>query len=183
MRPSRHSPLFLCILSLALTLNSVTGWARSAPWDIEKLPATQAPAFSLPDLEGKTIFSAAFQGQLLLINFWATWCGPCRAEMPALDRLQQKFKAQGLTVIGIAIDSDKAVVQKFMSAAKTKFPILHDPEMTCHDAYKVFSYPTTFLIDQQGIIQKYWTDAQEWDSEKFEKTLQGYLHQPQSPKP
>ncbi len=176
MRPTLRIPLCLILLILTLSTLSAPGWARTAPpWDIEKMPATPAPAFSLQDLAGKTISSASFQGQLRLINFWATWCGPCREEMPALDKVYQKFKGRGLAVIGIAIDSDKEVVKQFQSTTNTQFPILHDPEMTCHDAYKVFSYPTTFLVDRKGVIQKYWIGSQEWDGESFEKILLEHL--------
>jgi peroxiredoxin len=176
MKPTLTIPVGLAILLLCLTVFTSPAQARSAPWDIEKLPATPAPAFSLPDIEGKTLSSAAFKDQLLLINFWATWCAPCREEMPALDRLQQKYKQKGLTVIGIAIDSDQTVVKQFLNTAKIHFPILHDPTMTTHDTYKVFSYPTTFLVDRKGIIRQYWLGSQEWDGEEFGKIIQGYLH-------
>lgn len=161
---------------MACTLWSpCAGWARVAPWDIEKMPATQAPAFSLPDLSGNTVSSSAFKGKVLLINFWATWCAPCREEMPALDRLYNKMKDKGLSVIGISIDSEKTQVKDFITQTKSKFPILHDPEMTCHDEYKVFAYPTTFLVDKKGVIQKYWIGPQEWESDSFAKSLQEFL--------
>lgn len=173
-------PTFLLLLVLANLLCAALVpppvQARSAPWDIEKLPATTAPAFTLPDLAGKSHTSSTFQGQLLLINFWATWCGPCREEMPALDRLQQKFKDKGLTVIAIAVDSDKALVQQFLGSAPSHFLTLHDPEMTAHDAYKVYAYPTTFLVDRKGIIRQYWIGPQTWDGDEFAKTIQDYLH-------
>lgn len=169
-------PLPLMLLFLALITAAGPAWARTAPWEIEKLPATQAPRFSLPDLQGKRTASADFQGRVLLINFWATWCAPCRAEMSALDRIHQKYKDQGLTVIGVSIDNDQAVVKNFLDTTKVHFPILHDPEMTSHDAYKVYTYPTTFLIDRKGIIRQYWLGIQEWDGDEFGKLLQGYLH-------
>lgn len=165
----------LAVLTWALVFPGTTQ-ARVAPWDIEKLPSTQAPTFSLPDLNGKTVTLRSFKGKVLLINFWATWCAPCREEMPALDRLQHKMKDKGLSVIGISIDSDKALVSEFIAKTKSSFTVLHDPDMTCHDEYKVFSYPTTFLVDRQGVIRKYWTDPQEWDSDSFATTLQEFLN-------
>ena len=174
MKPVLIASLWLATLVMVLGAPS-TGLAQTAPWEIEKLPSSPAPTFSLPDMAGKAVSLTDFKGQVLLINFWATWCGPCREEMPALDGLYQKFKGEGLTVIGIAIDNDQNLVKQFLSATKTKFPILSDPDMTCHDAYKVFTYPTTFLVDRKGIIQKYWLGTQEWDNEQFEKILREYL--------
>lgn len=166
-------------LGVALTLITLTGpgacWARSAPWEIEKLPSTQAPAFSLPDLSGKQISSAGFQGRVMLINFWASWCGPCREEMPDLSQLHLKFKDKGLTIIGISIDSEQSAVKQFVDMAKPLFPILLDPEMKIHDAYKVYTYPTTFLVDRKGIIRHYWLGSQEWNGKQFEKILQEHL--------
>jgi len=167
--------LRLLLVMIVFTPTPLT-WARSAPWDIEKLPSTPAPSFSLPDLQGKTLSFSDLKGKLLLINFWATWCPPCREEMPAFERLQQKFRDKGVAVIGIAIDEDKAVVKQFLDTAKTHFQILHDPELKVHDEYKVFSYPTTFLVDQQGVIRQYWIGPQDWDGDEFAKILQGYLH-------
>lgn len=166
----------LCLLTMICSLwLPAISHSRTAPWDIEQLPSAPAPAFSLADLEGKTISSTTLKGQVLLINFWATWCAPCRQEMPALDSLHKEFKGKGLTVIGISIDSDLSPIKEFIAGAKTSFQILHDPEMKCHDTYKVFAYPTTFLVDRQGIIQKYWLGPQEWNSEEFKQTLQKYL--------
>ncbi len=174
MRITRYLSLWLLTIAMTMGATRVT-LAQTAPWDIEKLPSTKAPGFSLPDLSGKTITDATFHDKVLLINFWATWCAPCRDEMPALDRLQKKFEGKGLAVIGINIDSEQSLVKEFIKGAKTRFPILHDPSMKCHDAYKVFAYPTTFLVDRKGVIQKYWIGPQEWESEEFKQILQSYL--------
>jgi len=176
MKVTLNHWLTLCLLTIFMTMGcTAVGWAQIAPWDIEKLPGTKAPGFSLPDLTGKTVTSAAFRDKVMLINFWATWCAPCRGEMPALDRLQKQFEDKGLAVIGISIDSELSQVEQFIKDSKTQFQILHDPSMKCQDEYKVFAYPTTFLVDRQGIIQKYWIGPQEWESEKFKQILQSYL--------
>jgi len=110
MRVRLVPPLFLVLLLLmALVAVPIPGRAQIPPWEIEKLPSTPAPPFSLPDLQGKQITSTAFQGRVLLVNFWATWCAPCRNEMAALDRLQRKYQEQGLTVIGISIDQGMVI--------------------------------------------------------------------------
>jgi len=168
--------LTFVLLALLMTMGDTAAvQAQTAPWDIEQLPSTKAPGFSLPDPSGKTVTAADFRDKVLLINFWATWCAPCRGEMPALNRLQKEFEGKGLAVIGISIDSEQSKVREFIKDAKTQFQILHDPSMKCHDEYKVFAYPTTFLVDRKGIIQKYWIGPQEWESEEFKKILQSYL--------
>lgn len=169
----RNSILLITVMATLLTAE--TSLARTSPWDIEALPNSQAPAFSLFDTNGKTISSTAFQGKVMLINFWATWCAPCREEMPTLDALQHEFKGKGLAIIGINIDNDLSPVKQFIKDSKTKFLILHDPEMKIHDTYKVTSYPCTFLVDKKGVIQKYWLGPQEWNSDEFKKILQQYL--------
>lgn len=174
MRIFPRLALFVWTVVLIMGIAAVSQ-ARTAPWDIEKLPSTKAPGFSLPDMNGKIVTDAAFRGKVKLINFWATWCAPCRDEMPALDRLQKQFADKGLAVIGISIDSEPGLVKEFTKEAKTEFPILHDPEMKCHDSYKVFAYPTTFLVDRKGVIQKYWIGPQDWESAEFKQILQGYL--------
>lgn len=167
-------PLWWLVIVMTMGAAQVS-MARTAPWDIEKMPSTKAPGFSLPDLNDKIITAATFRGKVMLINFWATWCAPCREEMPALDRLQKQFAGKGLAVIGISIDSEQNLVKEFIKGVKTQFLILHDPAMKCHDEYKVFAYPTTFLVDRKGVIQKYWIGPQEWESEEFKQILQSYL--------
>ncbi|MDD5758986.1 MAG: redoxin family protein [Desulfobulbaceae bacterium] len=174
MKLSQQSIIVLFTL-MATLLVPQSSLARTSPWDIEVLPTTLAPAFSLPDTDGTPLSSKSFQGKVMLINFWATWCAPCRGEMPALDTLQQEYKGKGLVIIGINIDNDLGQVKQFIKDTNTKFLILHDPEMRTHDSYKVTSYPTTFLVDRKGIIQKYWIGPQEWNSEEFKNTLRNYL--------
>jgi len=169
-------PLCLAIIAITLLTGGISQARHAAPWDIEALPGKAAPAFSLTDFEGKEVGSTSLAGKVRLINFWATWCAPCREEMPALNALQQQFKDKGLTVVGINIDSDKKLAQKFIGEAKLSFLTLHDPELTCHDAYQVYTYPTTFLIDRKGVIQQYWLGPQEWTGQEFKQILEKYLH-------
>jgi peroxiredoxin len=90
----------------------------------------------------------------VLINFWATWCSPCRAEMPAIQRRYDALKDQGFTVL--AVDDNEAAqdVTAFAQAYELTFPILLDPGETVVGLYRVYAFPTTFIVDQQGVIQK-----------------------------
>jgi len=175
MRLPHFPSLWLAAIMITMITSGISQARSAAPWDIETLPGKPAPAFALSDGHGQEISSNSLKGKVWLINFWATWCGPCREEMPALNTLQQQFKDKGLAVIGINIDSNRELAQKFIQEAKLSFLILHDPEMKCHDAYQVFTYPTTFLVDQKGIIQQYWLGPQEWTGKEFKQTLEKYL--------
>lgn len=112
----------------------------------------QAPDFTLKDLEGKTISLSQFRGKTVLLNFWASWCGPCRAEMP---HLQKFFEESGddLTPIGVNLMEDRSQVERFAQKQGLTFPIALDLEGKVGSSYKVRSIPTTFFIDPEGIIR------------------------------
>ncbi len=165
------------LLAVVLLAPAAPALARVAPWDIEKLPSTPAPAFKLTDLGGQVFSSAAFAGRALLINFWAPWCEPCRKEMPALNAVARRFQDRGLTVIGVAVDNGQSELSKrFVAKTSPQFLILHDPELKMNDAFKVFAYPTTFLVDRQGKIRRYWIGAQDWDGRELRKVIEEALN-------
>jgi peroxiredoxin len=111
-----------------------------------------APAVQLKDLAGKAFSLAAFKGQVVLVDFWASWCGPCRKSLPELDGLQERFAAQGVKVVGISLDSDVNAMTAFLEKVPVRFTILHDPVGLTGEAFSVVAMPTTFLIDREGRI-------------------------------
>jgi peroxiredoxin len=111
-----------------------------------------APNFRLKDIAGDDVELASFKGQVVLLNFWATWCGPCEAEMPAIEERYQTFKSQGFTVLGVNLDEPVGDVVMFINRLGVTFPILLDPGATVFDLYRVRGYPTTFFIDRAGLI-------------------------------
>ncbi len=122
-----------------------------------------APGFSLSTLEGSNFNLSDLRGQYILLNFWATWCGPCKIEMPSLNYLHDKFKGKSLKVIGISNDMFGArVVEPYVKANKITFPILLDPQMDISKDYGITSLPTTFLIDPKGIIVGILHGAENW---------------------
>ncbi|CAN5363454.1 hypothetical protein BH24GEM3_BH24GEM3_14980 [soil metagenome] len=117
-----------------------------------------APAFAAATLDGDTLSLAALQGEAVLLNIWATWCLPCREEMPGLQRLHEELGEQGLRVVGVSIDSRGASrdVRDFLASHGISFTILHDPEERVTRAFRTTGVPETFLIDRQGRIVRRW---------------------------
>jgi len=111
-----------------------------------------APDFTLADLSGHSVSLSGFKGQVVLLNFWATWCPPCKLEMPTLQQHSVDYKDQGLVVVGVEAGEPKADVQDFANNLRLTFPILPDEKATVTDMYRVTALPTTFIIDRQGII-------------------------------
>ena len=115
---------------------------------------TPAPAWKLKDVEGKTVTSDQFKGKVVVLDFWATWCPPCRTEIPGYITLQKKYAADGLVVVGISMDTDGTEpVKKFIK----EFGINYTIVMGNDDIVSAFSpidgYPTTFIIDRDGLIR------------------------------
>ena len=112
-----------------------------------------APNFTLKNLDGKEVSLNQFRGKHVLVNFWATWCGPCKIEMPSLEALYEKFKDKNFALLAISNDMFGAnIVKPFVKAHKINFPVLLDPRLKVSNAFGVVSLPTTFMIDPQGKI-------------------------------
>lgn len=110
----------------------------------------QAPDFSLQALDGEAISLSQFRGRVVLLNFWATWCGPCRLEMPAI---QDRYNDGGFEVLAINFDEPAAQIVPFVGELGLTFPVLLDPGGNVQELYRVRGYPTSFLVDADGIIR------------------------------
>jgi cytochrome c biogenesis protein CcmG/thiol:disulfide interchange protein DsbE len=123
------------------------------------IPAPQrgflAPDFKLADPNGKTTHLSDLRGNPVLINFWASWCAPCKAEMPAMERVYQKFGNEGLTILAInsANQDNRTNALAFVAKLGLSFPILFDVDGSVSSLYQVRALPTSFFVDQQGIIR------------------------------
>jgi peroxiredoxin len=111
-----------------------------------------APAIQLKDQAGKSFSLATYKGQVVVVDFWASWCGPCRKSLPELDDLQARFASQGVKVVGISLDTDASAMTAFLEKVPVRFSILHDPAGQTGEAFSVVAMPTTFLIDREGRI-------------------------------
>ncbi len=128
----------------------------------EDLPV-DAPQFSLPLLDGSELALNDYQGKYLLVNFWATWCGPCKVEMPSLESLYRKFKKRNFAVIAVSNDIFGAqVVEPYIQAQDFTFPVALDPKLEVSNQFGVISLPTTFLINPHGKIIGVLNGAENW---------------------
>lgn len=114
-----------------------------------------APQFQLQSTEGEAIDLESLRGNLVLLNFWATWCAPCRTEMPLLEQTYQEHRADGLIVLGIDFDEPIELVQSFGDEFGLTFPLLLDPGGQVQQLYRVRGYPTSVLLDREGKVAYY----------------------------
>jgi peroxiredoxin len=114
---------------------------------------TKAPNFSLEDLTGKKSELKHHRGKVVFLNFWATWCGPCKEEMPSMEELCKQFKDKGFVFLTISVDyAGIKPVKDFIEKHRYTFPVLIDPKCETLDLFEVKGIPTTFLIDKKGMI-------------------------------
>lgn len=133
-------------LALALTCAALVAQAE---------PGVGAPApdFTLPSRDGDSVRLADLRGDVVLVNFWATWCPPCRQEMPLLDQLHARYAPLGFSLLGVNVEQDSALAEQFLAEVPVGFPILLDPEERVSELYGVPAMPTTVLIDRSGTVR------------------------------
>ncbi|MFM8320672.1 MAG: redoxin domain-containing protein [Chloroflexota bacterium] len=161
IRPS-FSSWTLFSIGLLLAGAAWTWASRADPADVTggAIPAPQtgflAPEFTLNDLDGQPVELAGLRGKAVLVNVWASWCGPCRAEMPAMQRVYQDYRERGLVILGVnaANQDNPDQARSFIAEQGLTFPILLDERGQVSELYAVRSLPTSFFIDPQGMIQE-----------------------------
>jgi len=109
-----------------------------------------APDFTLRSNTGKNLKLSEFRGQVVLLNFWASWCGPCRQEMPELEKLQKRYAKLGFTVLGVNVEEDSSAAKKMLREVRVSFPVLFDTTNSASQLYQVSAMPTTVIIDRDG---------------------------------
>ena len=140
--------------------------------------AAPAPAFTLESREGRQVSLAELKGQVVMINFWASWCGPCRKEFPALDQIYAKYKPMGFTLVAINVESERADAEKFLATTPATFPILFDPENVVSGKYGVSAMPTTILVDRQGLVRWQHRAYKPGDEAKYIEQIRAALREP-----
>jgi len=136
-----------------------------------------APALKLKGLDGKTHDLAQLRGRVVLINYWATWCPPCRREMPSMERLTQALKGEPFVVLAVDVGEDADTIETFTGQLDTEptFPILLDSRSRAMQAWKVAGLPTTFLVDKQGRIVASAIGGREFDHPDIIQAIRNLL--------
>jgi thiol-disulfide isomerase/thioredoxin len=116
-------------------------------------PGGQAPEFALPVRGGSELSLASLRGQVVMINFWASWCGPCRQEFPILDQIHRKYHPMGFAMLGVNVEPDPGDAERFLKDTPVSFPILFDRANAVSRRYDVSGMPTTILVDRKGRVR------------------------------
>lgn len=130
--------------------------ASTEATNTDPVPGKAAPDFTLTFEDGSEVHLSDMRGQPVLINFWATWCGPCRAEMPEIVRVANQYKEDGLVVLAMNVQEGPEAIEPFAKAFNMEMPIGLDTRGRVVDAYKVRAMPSTFFVNKEGVIEVRW---------------------------
>ncbi len=146
---------------------------------------TVAPQFEVSDLRGNPARLSDYEGEVVMINIWATWCAPCRFEMPSMERLHQRFKDDGLRILAISVDAKLGEadpvgrpggdLQAFADSLGLTFTILHDPSGEIQNLYQTTGVPETLLVGRDGVIYKKVAGPTEWDASEHQELIRRLL--------
>jgi cytochrome c biogenesis protein CcmG, thiol:disulfide interchange protein DsbE len=126
---------------------------------------TAAADFTVPQLNSQQVRLSDFKGRVVFLNFWATWCVPCREEMPSMERLYRRYRDRGLTILAVSVDrGGPATVAAFVKMLRLTYPIGLDPKMEVAERYRVLALPSSFLIDREGNVTGSAVGPRDWDS-------------------
>ncbi len=133
---------------------AVCGVAVTLSAHASSVPLSEpAPDFTLKTLNGPNLRLEEYRGQVVLINFWASWCGPCRQEMPILDRLHQRYEDTGFAVWGVNVEGETAPAQKIVDKTNVTFPVLIDEGQAVSEMYDLEAMPSTVVVDRDGVVR------------------------------
>ena len=136
-----------CLLGVTLSVIAPTTLAASG------LTGSPAPDFALKSSTGENLRLSEYRGDVVMINFWATWCGPCRQEMPLLDELYTRYERVGFSLLGVNIDDDSQRAMDMISDLGVTFPVLFDDRKEVSKLYQVDAMPVTVLVDREGSVR------------------------------
>jgi cytochrome c biogenesis protein CcmG/thiol:disulfide interchange protein DsbE len=156
------------LLGAILLLTAGLVWTVAGTLEVRVINAGDtAPSFSVVTEHGKTITRSDFGGKLLVLNFWASWCPPCIAELPSLNRFTKEYASQGVVVLGISNDKNERLYKNFLAQRQVAFETARDPEANISTSYGTFQIPETYIIDRNGKVLEKVISDQDWMDPQF----------------
>jgi cytochrome c biogenesis protein CcmG, thiol:disulfide interchange protein DsbE len=147
-----------CLIVLSCVLLTLSGcYSGSRPARI----GTAAPDFTVRD-SARTVTLSQLKGQVVVLNFWATWCPPCIEEMPSLVQMQERMKAKGVTVLAVSVDVDQSNYQRFLRDHNVDLLSVRDADQKSNALYGTFKFPETYVIDRNGVVRRKFIGAVDW---------------------
>ncbi|HET7198373.1 MAG TPA: TlpA disulfide reductase family protein [Burkholderiales bacterium] len=166
--------------AVAFLLGALLAAGASAA-DLRPWRGGATPPLVLEDLQGRSHDLAAYRGKVVLVNFWATWCEPCRAEMPSMARLRSSLAGQPFEVLGVNMAEPLSRIEKFVAAVPVAFTLLRDRDGATAKAWRAKLLPASFLVDREGRIRYYVYGEVDWASEAVRAKVAGLLRSSASP--
>lgn len=151
------------LLVAALLLAALAGWGCAERPDPPERD-TSAPAFELLDLDGAAHQLSDFEGRVVVLNFWATWCPPCVDEMPSLQQLEDTLGPEGLSVVAVSVDERYADIAPFVAEHRLRFLVLHDLGKRVSRRYDIYQFPETWIIRRDGSLASHIIGARDWSA-------------------
>lgn len=155
-----------------LSVLCVVGLVGALPLRADALEAgAKAPEIAAKDLEGRPVGRAQLAGKVVLVDFWATWCAPCKIELPVLNGLQQKYGARGLVIVAVSVDKEASNAREFAKKLGLRMPVVHDAKHTLAERYEPPKMPSSYLIDRKGKVHKVYAGFHKGDEVGLEKEI------------
>jgi peroxiredoxin len=163
--------LFTLMLGLSLLI--------SACGEVSKVATVgmMAPDFTLADRTGKIWTLSELRGQVVFVNFWATWCPPCREEMPSMQRLYSALPKDKFKMLAVLSNDDPVRADAFVAQLGITIPVLHDQDKKVGPKYGLTGLPETFIVDKQGVLREKFIGPAQWDSPRFIQLMMKYISQ------
>ncbi|HLA13831.1 MAG TPA: redoxin domain-containing protein [Gemmatimonadaceae bacterium] len=173
------------VVALVVGITAVVAWSAAAYLRRQMVPValgSEAPNFTAVTVDSAPRLKslADYRGQVVMVNVWATWCLPCRVEMPSIEALHRDYAPKGFKVLAVSVDDPgrAETIRAFVEQYKLTFEILHDPDKKIVEQYDILGYPETFIIGRDGVIRKKLLSATDWNSPEHRALVERLLAEP-----